>query len=158
MKTTMAAFAGLLLAGAASIPAAHAQGVPQGSYLRSCTNVGMRGDTLVATCRRPDGREQPASLAAVNRCSGDISNMNGALTCNFGNGGRAQVPGAEPRYGQGPGPREGYGSDRREACEGLRREARELRERLDREWNPVERARTEGRLREVHEREERCRY
>jgi hypothetical protein len=45
----------------------------------------------------------------------------------------------------------------RERCVGLHREAEMLRHRLDREWNPVERARTEGRLREVRERAERCR-
>ena len=51
----------------------------------------------------------------------------------------------------------GYGSDRGERCRGLRREAEELRARLDREWNPAERQRTEFRLREVREQEERCR-
>src|SRR5437773_343288 len=48
-----------------------------------------------------------------------------------------------------------YGEDTRERCYGLRREADELRVRMDREFNPMERARTEGRLREVREQEER---
>jgi len=39
---------------------------------------------------------------------------------------------------------------------GLHREARDLRIRLDREWNPAERMRTEGRLREVQDREARA--
>jgi hypothetical protein len=39
----------------------------------------------------------------------------------------------------------------------LRRQADELRSRLDREWNPLERARTEGQLRAIREQEERCR-
>ena len=159
MKTVLAAFAGLLLAGSVYTSPAHAQGVPQGSYLRTCTDVGMRGDTLTARCQRPDGRHQQASLTGVNRCAGDISNVNGALTCNFGPGGpgHAQAPGSEQRYG-GPGYREGYGSEFRGRCEGLHREAQELRHRLDQEWNPVERARTEGRLREVREQQERCRH
>ena len=45
----------------------------------------------------------------------------------------------------------------RERCIGLHREAEHLRGRMEREWNPVERARTEGRLRELREQEERCR-
>ena len=36
-----------LLAGVAWAPA-QAQGVPQGSYLRSCGNVAVQGDTLIA--------------------------------------------------------------------------------------------------------------
>jgi len=49
-----------------------------------------------------------------------------------------------------------YGSDLRERCIGLNREARDLRIRLDREWNPVERVRTEGRLRGVQDQEARA--
>ncbi len=162
MKIVLAAVAGLLFAGGIYTSPAHAQGVPQGSYLRTCTDVGMRGDTLIARCRRPDGRDQQASLAGVNRCAGDISNANGALTCNFGPGGpghaQAPGPGPEQRYGGAPGYREGYGSEFRDRCEGLHREAEELRNRLDREWNPVDRGRTEGRLREVREQQERCRH
>ena len=54
----------------------------------------------------------------------------------------------EPSYDRrDAGPR--YGSDVRERCIGLHREAESLRIRMDREWNPMERARTEGRLRGV---------
>src|SRR5207248_9998810 len=45
----------LLLAGACWPLSASAQGVPRGSYLRTCENVYIRGDTLIATCRRADG-------------------------------------------------------------------------------------------------------
>jgi|SRR5690242_20215874 hypothetical protein len=62
----------------------------------------------------------------------------------------------EPRYNE-PRRELGSGSEMRERCGGLHREAEMLRHRLDREWNPVERARTEGRLREVREQAERCR-
>ena len=65
-------------------------------------------------------------------------------------------PYAAPRYVE-PRREPGYGSEMRERCVGLHREAEMLRHRLDREWNPMERARTEGRLREVRERAERCR-
>ena len=73
----------------------------------------------------------------------------------------APSPYAAPRYGDqryGEPRREpGSGSEMRERCIGLHREAEHLRGRMEREWNPVERARTEGRLREVREQEERCR-
>ena len=64
----------------------------------------------------------------------------------WGYGPRGDWRGDEPRYG----------SDVRGHCIGLHREARDLRIRLDREWNPVERMRTEGRLREVQDREARA--
>ena len=62
------------------------------------------------------------------------------------------------RYGEPRRERElGSGSEMRERCGGLHREAEMLRHRMDREWNPIERARIEGRLREVRERAEACR-
>jgi hypothetical protein len=172
MKTVVATLAGtLLLAGMALFQPAAAQGLPQGSYLRSCNGALLRGDTLVATCRTPDGREQRTSLADVRRCVGDIGNNAGNLQCNYGGragpGERRGEPGygerrGEPGYGErrgelGYGERRygetGYGGEMRERCIGLHREAEELRGRMDREWNPIERSRTEGRLREVQEQE-----
>ena len=61
-----------------------------------------------------------------------------------------------PRYGERRSDEPRYGSDVRERCIGLHREARDLRIRMDREWNPVERVRTEGRLREIQDREARA--
>ena len=145
MKIVSGALAAVVLAGLGwSIPA-QAQGLPQGSYLQSCSGARMEGDTLVARCRTANGAEQRSALAGVNRCVGDIGNNNGSLSCNMG--GRAQAVPVGP----------GYGSERGERCGGLRREAEDLRVRLDREFNPLERARIEGQLREVHEQEERCR-
>jgi hypothetical protein len=165
MRTAIAAFVGLALAGAAWAAPAQAQRAPQGSYLQSCTDVRMEGDTLVARCRRADGRADRTSLAEIHRCTGDIGNINGNLQCNYGGPPQAQAPYPGPRYGQapgygapgGPGPREGYGSDFRERCAGVHHEAEELRHRLEREGDPTDRARIEGRLRELHEQEERCR-
>jgi hypothetical protein len=154
MKIVMGALAAVLLTGIGWSATAEAQGIPQGSYLQSCNGARIQGDTLVARCRSVDGREQRSALASVNRCVGDIGNNNGQLQCTYG-GARAQgvpVPGyGERRAG------EGVGSERGEHCRGLHREAQELRERIEREYNPVERARTEGRLREVRAQEERCR-
>jgi hypothetical protein len=155
MKIAMGALAAVLLAGVGWSATAEAQGLPQGSYLRSCNGARVQGDTLVARCRTADGYEQRSSLAAVNRCVGDIGNNNGQLQCNYG-GPRAQgVP--APGYGERRVDERGYGSDRGERCGGLRRQGEELRARLDREWNPLERARTEGQLRAIREQEERCR-
>jgi hypothetical protein len=163
MKTVVATLAGtLLLGGMALFQPAAAQGLPQGSYLRSCNGALLRGDTLVATCRTPDGREQRTSLADVRRCVGDIGNNAGNLQCNYGGragpGERRGEPGygerrGEPGYGERRYGETGYGGEMRERCIGLHREAEELRGRMDREWNPIERSRTEGRLREVQEQE-----
>src|SRR5271166_3298765 len=85
---------------------AYAQ-VPQGSYLHSCRDIKMQGQTLAAVCRKADGREQGSYLADVNRCTGDIANINGALQCNRGSG----APPASGSPGYPPPP--GYGGDRR---------------------------------------------
>jgi hypothetical protein len=100
-----------LIAGAAmvlSFAAApvHAQGVPPGSYLRTCTHADTRGDTLIADCRRTDGSWGRTALRDVNRCAGDIGNMDGQLSCN---GGRRDYGRRDRSYGQSPG----YGYDDR---------------------------------------------
>jgi hypothetical protein len=123
-------------------PAA-AQGVPPGTYLQSCSEVRMRGDTLIAYCRRPDGHGNWTWINNVGRCRGDIGNHGGWLNCNF-----AGPP--------GPPPPDGRAERRRERCEDLRDEARNLRRRIEREYNPIDRARLEGRLQEVNEQRERC--
>lgn len=61
-------------------PPAAAQ--PRGSYLRSCRDVAMRGDSLLAVCRRINGRWQPTRLDRVRGCIGDIGNDDGNLVCN----------------------------------------------------------------------------
>jgi hypothetical protein len=91
MKAGLAALAAVVLTGTLYIQPAEARRVPHGSYLDSCTHVGMRGDRLVADCRRRDGSWQRTALD-IRGCSGDIGNRNGHLTCKFG-------------------PREGYGGD-----------------------------------------------
>ena len=77
----------------ATLGAASAQYVPQGSYLQSCTNVRMGGRQLFAVCPSPNGRRS-ASTIDPNACAGaDIANINGVLRCNGGN--------AVPGYGNG---------------------------------------------------------
>src|SRR5216684_8794883 len=112
MKITFGAVAALL-AGITCSALAQAQGVPQGTYLQSCGNVGVRGDTLVAICRARDGRDRRAELPGVSRCVGDIGNNNGRLQCNYGGGARpgGQAP-PQPGYGGQPygQPQPGYGA------------------------------------------------
>src|SRR5205807_5652344 len=55
---------------------------PPGSYQQSCKNVKMRGDSLVARCKNYENHWVDSSLGDVDRCSGDISNVGGQLTCN----------------------------------------------------------------------------
>ena len=107
MKIAFGAPAALMLALIAGAPA-QAQGVPRGSYLRSCQDIGVRGDTLFAICRTADGNSQRTSLPQVSRCVGDIGNNNGNLQCNYAGGGPAPYGQAPPPYGQVPPP-SGYG-------------------------------------------------
>ena len=55
---------------------------PQGSYRDTCKNVKLRGDTLRARCKDLNHHWQDSSLEDVNRCVGDIANVNGELRCN----------------------------------------------------------------------------
>ena len=80
MRIAIAALMALMVSGLAG--AAHAQ--PGGSYLRSCTDVQMRGNTLMGVCRRGNGRMESSVLPDVNRCAGGVANENGELTCNNG--------------------------------------------------------------------------
>lgn len=80
MRIVIAALVALTLSGLAGT----AQAQPRGSYLRSCTDVRMRGDALIAVCRRMDGRMERTALPDVRRCVGDIGNQDGNLACNYG--------------------------------------------------------------------------
>ncbi len=67
MKIVSAALVAVGLACACWSMPAQAQGLPQGTYLNSCTGAHLEGDALVARCRTMDGREQRSALAGVNR-------------------------------------------------------------------------------------------
>ncbi len=92
---------------------AQAQGTPQGSYLQTCTDVRIEGNTLSATCRGTGNREQRSSLAGFRRCVGDIGNNNGVLQCSFADGAQGRgtggaAPRQQPSYG-GPHQQPSYG-------------------------------------------------
>jgi hypothetical protein len=99
--------AAALLVALAAIPA-HAQGVPGGSYLQSCTNVHAFGDRVVADCRRVDSGWDRTALRDVDRCAGGIANMNGRLTCTYGE----RAYGASREYRSRGGYNEYYGYGR----------------------------------------------
>ena len=158
-KVALGALA-LCFLGIAGTPPARAQNVPQGSYLQSCGRAYVRGDTLIAICRRVDGYEQQTSLASVSRCVGDIGNNNGTLTCNYG-GGAPRRGGREPYYGgrqpDNRGPQPGYDREPGQRCEALRFEVERLRQRLEGASYPGERRQLRVRLRQAEEQAETCR-
>lgn len=98
----MKVFACMAFAVAMAAGAASAQGVPDGSYLETCGNARMRGDTLSATCETRNGRAVQSSLRNAMDCSGGIENANGRLVCS-GQGGASY---GGDRYGRN----EGFGS------------------------------------------------
>jgi hypothetical protein len=98
---------------------------PQGSYLRTCTDIRIEGRTLVAIWRRADGRGQRTARDDVERCIGDIGNNNGVLRCHRG----PARPGYPPPY-RSPAPRYGEGHEYWEHCERPEHAQRELFGRL----------------------------
>jgi hypothetical protein len=63
---------------------AHAQALPRGPYLESCSNAQADGRVLMAQCPNAAGIEHRAVLVNFPRCVGPITNDNGMLTCDFG--------------------------------------------------------------------------
>ena len=55
--------------------------LPPGSYISTCKDIRMKGTTLYASC--DDGKDHwiSAELHEAHKCSGDITNQNGALRC-----------------------------------------------------------------------------
>ncbi len=107
----------ILVAGTFGGSVARAQAPPQGSYQRSCEQLHWVGTTLVAECRRADGRMTGTGLPNANKCVGDIGNNNGQLQCNYAGGtpspGSRPAPPQQPNYGSGQpgyGGQQGYGS------------------------------------------------
>lgn len=65
---------------------------PNGSYSQTCREINVDGDTLFARCQGPNGGWIPARLEHVDHCSGDITNVEGQLFCNKGEGDRGYYP------------------------------------------------------------------
>jgi hypothetical protein len=153
------------------VTSAQAQALPPGSHQRSCTQIHWAGSTLVAECRRRDGRSTGTGLPDARRCTAEIVNNDGQLQC----GGSAPPRGPAPGYGAPPGPdygprgpggyeerrpggyeerRSGGYEERRTRCEELRERQREVRDRLEETpWD--RRERLEYRLRELRDERDR---
>ncbi|KAL4077900.1 hypothetical protein J3A83DRAFT_4069677, partial [Scleroderma citrinum] len=68
-----------------------------GGFSESCTNYGLDGTVLDASCRRGDGSIGPTSID-LNNC---VTNNNGVLGCGDSGGYSASCSGCsmgEPRY------------------------------------------------------------
>jgi Ni/Co efflux regulator RcnB len=54
---------------------------PRGSYVRSCRDIRLEGDTLRASCQRGDSRWRDTSFRHAASCRGELFNDNGRLRC-----------------------------------------------------------------------------
>ena len=71
--------------------------IPSGSYQQTCKNIKMRHDTLEAKCKDTSGHWVKTSLNDADRCTGDITNINGQLTCGgYGHPEKDAARGAPP--------------------------------------------------------------
>jgi len=57
---------------------------PGGSYLRTCSAAYVSGNTLFAICKDKNAVDTLSQLNLDRRCSGDIYNLDGLVTCVFG--------------------------------------------------------------------------
>ncbi len=57
------------------------QALPPGDYQKSCQNIHINGDELVASCQKRDGSWRDTTLKHVNECGGQIVNIDGNLHC-----------------------------------------------------------------------------
>jgi hypothetical protein len=78
----------LVLTVAACLESAKAQEVPPGTYRETCVNIRMSYGTLYANCQDRDGRWRSTSLPDVQRCTSEVTNIDGDLRCNRGEGWR----------------------------------------------------------------------
>lgn len=54
---------------------------PRGSYIHTCQNINISGNTLQATCQKRNGKTRQTSLKNYRSCVGEIVNNNGKLQC-----------------------------------------------------------------------------
>ena len=118
-------------------PAGQSQGVPYGSYQRTCRDIRINGDRLSARCRRVDGGWNNTSLDFRN-CPGEVINDNGNLRCggygdNRGYDNRGYYSGGYGRWGGGVPP-----GDYRRTCRNAYMQGDNLSatcQRFDGGWN-----------------------
>src|SRR5262245_11527413 len=79
---TLAALAAALFVAAPSAEAR--QSLPEGSYLDTCRNLYIEGDTLYGECQDNRGKWKKTWISGYQYCDGDIVNNNGVLDCRGG--------------------------------------------------------------------------
>ena len=136
----------ILLAGLAVSAPGHADGLPQGTYLDSCSGARVEGASLIARCRGVDGLEHHSALLDFDRCVGDIGNNGGVLSCNMGVADRVPPP----------VPLNPPVTTVAMRCDDLHHEAADLRARRDATFDPILRAEVEGRLHGVEDQLDHC--
>lgn len=83
----LAGVAAILLSTAFGAAAECTGDIPQGSYRQTCFNCVKNGNTLTATCpriKRTYNSDIKTTLVDFNKCSSDIGNADGNLTCEKG--------------------------------------------------------------------------
>jgi hypothetical protein len=55
--------------------------LPPGSYIATCKDVRLQGNTLSASCNDGKDHWRNTSMRDANKCGGDIANQNGTLRC-----------------------------------------------------------------------------
>lgn len=101
-----------------------AQNVPSGTYQQSCKDIRVNGDTLQARCEDNSRHWRTTELSDFYQCSGDITNVNGTLTCDR----------SQSNYGQTGVPAGSY----QQSCRDIRRRGNRLEARCEdgnRNWN-----------------------
>jgi CVNH domain len=56
-------------------------GVPSGGYMQTCQDIRTDGTTLLANCKKRNGKWKQSSLRNFNECPSEIENSNGRLVC-----------------------------------------------------------------------------
>ena len=55
--------------------------LPPGSYIATCKDVRLQGNSLSASCNDGKDHWRSTSMRDANKCNGDIANQNGTLRC-----------------------------------------------------------------------------
>ena len=85
MTSKLGLLAGAVLIASIAVSSAYAaQGVPEGTYARTCRNIENQGGNLVADCLRVSGQWRTSTLE-LGRCDGKIANVDGRLSCHGSN-------------------------------------------------------------------------
>jgi hypothetical protein len=82
-RIRVAWFGGVLLSFIAlpAMPQGNGSAAPQGSYLKTCSQIHFNGKVLMATCDNGRSRKLQSTIN-VTACDGDIWNNNGILTAS----------------------------------------------------------------------------